>query len=280
MAAKENLLNNGFGDDQARVVYKRPTDLAAIRDVPVSCNLCVNEMLDDGLLTAGLLPSFRHASRELLLPDAILIPSSATVYAMPVEMRVDRVRGLDVSPMNAHRWSPSHTSATPIGPDAWVPLAPPVEVWHFDFQNPPEESDVKTVDMAFERDGKFNAVVFWYDLRLVDDVWLSTAPAGFRRGGKTSRENDPTPNGREDGPTRETRPTSLHPAVQYMPGEMGVRRDDVIPLTFARNFPSRTRNICTSGNPTRRSRSTTSPCSATTRARGRTTTPSRDKFVG
>ena len=235
MAAKENLLNNGFGDDQARVVYKRPTDLAAIRDVPVSCNLCVNEMLDDGLLTAGLLPSFRHASRELLLPDAILIPSSATVYAMPVEMRVDRVRGLDVSPMNAHRWSPSHTSATPIGPDAWVPLAPPVEVWHFDFQNPPEESDVKTVDMAFERDGKFNAVVFWYDLRLVDDVWLSTAPAGFRRGGKTSRENDPTPNGREDGPTRETRPTSLHPAVQYLPGEMGVRRDDVIPLTCAHN---------------------------------------------
>ena len=109
MAAKENLLNNGFGDDQARVVYKRPTDLAAIRDVPVSCNLCVNEMLDDGLLTAGLLPSFRHASRELLLPDAILIPSSATVYAMPVEMRVDRVRGLDVSPMNAHRWSPPRT---------------------------------------------------------------------------------------------------------------------------------------------------------------------------
>ena len=108
-------------------------------------------------------------------------------------------------------------------------------MWHFDFQNPPEESDVKTVDMAFERDGKFNAVVFWYDLRLVDDVWLSTAPAGFRRGGKTSRENDPTPNGREDGPTRETRPTSLHPAVQYMPGEMGVRRDDVIPLTCAHN---------------------------------------------
>ena len=232
MAAKENLLNNGFGDDQARVVYKRPTDLAAIRDVPVSCNLCVNEMLDDGLLTAGLVPSFRHASRELLLPDAILIPSSATVYAMPVEMRVDRVRGLDVSPMNAHRWSPSHTSATPIGPNAWVPLAPPVEVWHFDFQNPPEESDVKTVDMAFERDGKFNAVVFWYDLRLVDDVWLSTAPAGFGRGGKT---RDPTPDDRGVGPDRDPRPTSLHPAVQYMPGEMEVRRDDVVPLTCAHN---------------------------------------------
>jgi hypothetical protein len=31
MAAKENLLNNGFSDDQVKVVYKRPTDLAMLR---------------------------------------------------------------------------------------------------------------------------------------------------------------------------------------------------------------------------------------------------------
>ena len=170
-------------------------------------------MLDDGLLTAGLLPSFRHASRELLLPDAILIPSSATVYAMPVEMRVDRARGLgDVSSMNAHRWSPlAHLGDANRTRRAWVPLAPPVEVWHFDFQNPPEESDVKTVDLAFERDGKFNAVVFWYDLRLIDDVWLSTAPGrDYAGAGKTSRENDPTPNGREDDPLARPGP---HPYI-------------------------------------------------------------------
>jgi protein arginine N-methyltransferase 7 len=34
-----------------------------------------------------------------------------------------------------------------------------VEVWHFDFQNPPEESANKSVDLAFQRDGRFNAVV-------------------------------------------------------------------------------------------------------------------------
>lgn len=79
MAAKENLLNNGFSDDQVKVVYKRPTDLAMLRDVPISCNLCVNEVIDDGLLASGLIPSFRHASEHLLLPDAILLPASATV---------------------------------------------------------------------------------------------------------------------------------------------------------------------------------------------------------
>ena len=71
MAAKESLLNNGFSDDQVKVVYKRPTDLAVLRDVPISCNLCVNDMIDDGLLASGIIPSFRHALEKLLLPDAI-----------------------------------------------------------------------------------------------------------------------------------------------------------------------------------------------------------------
>jgi protein arginine N-methyltransferase 7 len=47
----------------------------------------VNDIIDDGLLASGLIPSFRHASNSLLLPDAILLPASATVYAMAVEMR-------------------------------------------------------------------------------------------------------------------------------------------------------------------------------------------------
>ena len=49
--------------------------------------------------------------------------------------------------------------ALKLGPNAWVPLSQPVEVWHFDFQNPPEESANKSVDLAFQRDGRFNAVV-------------------------------------------------------------------------------------------------------------------------
>ena len=111
MACKESLLANGYGDDQVKVVYKRPTDLRALRDVPVACNVCVNEMFDDGLLSRGLLPAFRHAAeRSLLLPDAVLIPNAATVYVMPVEWRVTTVCGLDVSAMNAYRHAPSHTS--------------------------------------------------------------------------------------------------------------------------------------------------------------------------
>ena len=71
--------------------YKRPTDLAMLRDVPVSCNVCVNDVLEDGLLAAAS-PSFRHAHDRLLMPDAI-VPSSAQVMVMPVEMRTRTCRG-------------------------------------------------------------------------------------------------------------------------------------------------------------------------------------------
>ena len=50
-------------------------------------------------------------------------PSSAQVMVMPVEMRTRTCRGLDVSAMNAYRWTPTHTSGgVPIADDAWTAL--------------------------------------------------------------------------------------------------------------------------------------------------------------
>lgn len=37
-----------FTDDQARVVYKRPTDLRIKEDVPICCNLLIAPILDEG----------------------------------------------------------------------------------------------------------------------------------------------------------------------------------------------------------------------------------------
>ena len=127
--------------------------------------------------------------------------------------------------MNPYRFAPTHTSAVEHGADAWIPLAPPVEAWHFDFQNPPEESQTKTVDLAFERDGKFNAVVFWFTLNLIDDIKITTAPVGYAPGeypGADPRDYD-------------KRPTSLHPAVQFLEGEMEVREGGLQPMTCVHN---------------------------------------------
>lgn len=42
------LLRMQFTDDQARVIYKRPTDLRLKEDVPICCNLLVAPLLDEG----------------------------------------------------------------------------------------------------------------------------------------------------------------------------------------------------------------------------------------
>tara|TARA_B110000971_G_scaffold67379_1_gene69134 strand:- start:13726 stop:15345 length:1620 start_codon:yes stop_codon:yes gene_type:complete len=227
MACKESLLANGYGDDQVKVVYKRPTDIAMLRDVPVSCNLCINEIFDDGLLSTGLLPAFKHAHQHLLLPDATLIPAAATVFVMPVEMRVDSVQGLDVSAMNLYRHAPSHTSACEFGSDAFKPLAPPKEAWHFDFENPPDVSETKTVDFSFARDGTWNAVVFWYELRLCEGVVLSTAPEQVRKLTTYDSANSHD--------VKYYHPTSLHASAQYLLGEILVKDGDVAPVTCAHN---------------------------------------------
>ena len=44
----KTLTHTGVPDDRAAVVYKRPTDLALLKDLAVCCNLLVCDIMDDG----------------------------------------------------------------------------------------------------------------------------------------------------------------------------------------------------------------------------------------
>ena len=48
LACKESLVANKFAPDRYKVIYKRPTDLALIQDVPIICNLLICNILDEG----------------------------------------------------------------------------------------------------------------------------------------------------------------------------------------------------------------------------------------
>jgi protein arginine N-methyltransferase 7 len=209
LSCKETLVANGVSDDRATVVYKRPTDLALRADVPVVCNLLVCDMLEDGLLSAGLIPACRHALAKLMLPDALVLPAAATVYAQAVQLRVDSVCGFDVSATNAYRWEPAHASGTPLAPGSYVPLSEPLRVWHFDMLTPPEESDTQTVDLAFVCSGRFNAVLFWFDMHMGGGHILSTGPGSAVK--------------------------TLQPALQYLPGELAVEAGMVLGLRCSHN---------------------------------------------
>jgi hypothetical protein len=61
-----------------------------------------------GLLTSGLIPCMRHAIQNLMADDMLLLPASATVYVQAVEIRTGEVCGVDMSPVNQHRWHPGY----------------------------------------------------------------------------------------------------------------------------------------------------------------------------
>ena len=76
--------------------------------------------------------------------------------------------------MELYRSHPTYTSGVPVNPDSYRALSKPKEIWHFDLGNPPEASDQKFVDFEFIKDGTFNAVLFWFELHLIEDVKIST----------------------------------------------------------------------------------------------------------
>ena len=66
LACKEAMAANRFDDASYCVVYKRPTDLALLKDVPICCNLLVCDMFDEGKRMSDHIPLLDCAgSKEL-----------------------------------------------------------------------------------------------------------------------------------------------------------------------------------------------------------------------
>lgn len=96
-----------------RVFGKKSTDLVVAQsdkndtaesddyDIPGRCDMLVSEILDSALIGESVLPVIRHARRELLIPNAVVIPSSATVYGQIIN-----------SPCLRNLFDTRHTSVT------------------------------------------------------------------------------------------------------------------------------------------------------------------------
>ena len=77
---------------------------------------------------------------------------------------------------------PKPYAGAPLAEGMYTSLSEPVEAWHFDMLAPPEDSARKTIDLTFTGGGNFNALVFWFELQLVDGITLSTSPQAVAAG--------------------------------------------------------------------------------------------------
>lgn len=176
--AREIVALNGFSD-RVTVINKRSTDLVVGVDLPERANFLVTETFDVGLVGEGVVTSVSHALDQLLVPDAIVMPGRAWVYAALVDCpaldefgRVEDAVGIDLRPFNVFATGLVNQR---LASYPHTTLCEPFEVFSFDFTRPIERA-ARELSVHVDRDGLCNAIVFWYKLELDPDTHLSTDP--------------------------------------------------------------------------------------------------------
>ncbi|MFG2910288.1 methyltransferase domain-containing protein [Kitasatospora sp. NPDC048286] len=178
--ARQVLADEGFAD-RVTVLACRSDELAVGRELPRRVDAVISEIVDCGLIGEGILPSIRHARRELLAPDGVMLPERARLLGALVQSenavnlnRVNRAGGFDVSRLNAFA-TPGHF---PIRLHTWPHrvLSETVELASFDFAADPLGPGGGKLALPVHESGTVHALVAWFELELGGGVTLRNSP--------------------------------------------------------------------------------------------------------
>jgi len=183
--AEETTIMNGYlgkilvlDRDVRRMDTVRKPDGTA-PEMQQRADLAVFEIFDSGLIGEGVLHCLTAAKARLLNTDAVLVPSWATVYAQPIEMRVATAAGFDISQANRWRWRSDYEGIELARcKNEWKPLGNPQKVFSFDFYDVEKSMKPEETVLNFEisENGVVNAIAMWFDLHLDEENSLSTSP--------------------------------------------------------------------------------------------------------
>ncbi|MGI9093181.1 MAG: 50S ribosomal protein L11 methyltransferase [Mycobacteriales bacterium] len=167
--------------DRITVLATHSSAIEIGREIATPADMVISEIVDCGLVGEGILPSIRHARRELLAPDGTILPQGAKLYGQLMEssavQRLNHVEvacGFDVSLMNAlatHGHFPTRLATWPH-----CALSAPVELLSFDFTRDVPEQQNRSVSFEPTTSGTAHAVVAWFELDLGAGVVLRTTP--------------------------------------------------------------------------------------------------------
>lgn len=186
-AARQVILDNDFSS-VIRVIDKKSTDLECGVDLRERANVLVYEIFDAGLLAEGVIPTLRHALHNLVTQDAKVIPQGALVYGQFIEIPrlravnpVSTICGFDLSAFDRFR-NPNECPTINLEHETHRVLTEPFEILKFDFRDPPTyAADSSPHQRVLEEititDGTVQAIAFWFDLSLDDEIVISTRPA-------------------------------------------------------------------------------------------------------
>ena len=172
--ARNHFAKNGFGNDRVQICLKDSKAMKVPGDMPEKANILISETVDHSLLGEGFLESLVHARSALLEDDVTIIPESATVFAMGIQLRNEKEAGFDLSAVNLFRYR--HYHGIRLKNNAHLPLTRSFEALNFNFYDKEFKPGLKHFQIPAIADGICNAIVFWYHLHLDDEIMISTAP--------------------------------------------------------------------------------------------------------
>ena len=186
--AREIVAANGFSK-KIQVINKKSTAFDPDTDLPEKANILVSEILDAGAIGEGVLPTVRHAVKNLLTDDAIIIPAKVEIFGqlieIPARSKVNPVRqisGFDLSAFDQYRIQDEYLTVH-LANETYQPLSAIFPITTFNFYNLPaavQDNDpiYKKLNIHIERTGEVQAVVFWFDLTLHKDIVVSSRLGG------------------------------------------------------------------------------------------------------
>ena len=177
--AVEIIKQNGLSD-RIQVINKKSTDLVVGKDLSERADLLVAEIFDNGLIGEQAFSSYAHAQKELLKPNAQLIPSGARVVAMGLESReifemhrVSKAAGFDVSAFN--EFARKKYKSYHLDRYDYRPLTGNITLFDFDFRQAQSDAAVP-VEFKAQHAGICHAVAYWFELRLDEKTTIDTGP--------------------------------------------------------------------------------------------------------
>ncbi|TYZ68528.1 hypothetical protein PybrP1_006434 [[Pythium] brassicae (nom. inval.)] len=166
--------------------------------LPRRADMLVSELFDSILLGEAVIPVVRHALAHLLVPDAVVLPERATVFAQVVQneqiYRMNSLAGQFLDEQQQVRLARNDSAWSCTGARPALPLhvraleatntelTQPTPVLSFDFTKPiaPPTSGpaVQETVVSAVADGQVHGVVMWWHVHFDDDnsVVYSTQP--------------------------------------------------------------------------------------------------------
>lgn len=170
---------NGF-ENQIKIVPKKSQDLLVGQDLAKRADILITETIDCGLVGEGILPIIRHARQSLLTPEATIIPARAAIKFSLLESSmvhnlnfVSHASRFNVSPFNIF----STIGYFPVRLSTWPYrlLSQTTTAFEFNFQTDSLRPRQRQMSVQVERSGTLHGIVFWFDLDLGNEVFLSNS---------------------------------------------------------------------------------------------------------